>query len=122
MAGDIDLLQQLLDGGDLVGLLINFDMCQHKGRIDREGAQHLFGLGVIEIVEAAFKRFSVKGDEASTGAGAVRSIQTGGVFAKDTFNVLRLKPLQNITNSSMCRWSFPTDSKGFIETLPVDFE
>jgi hypothetical protein len=35
--------------------------------IDRECAEHLFGLGVVEIVAAAFQRLAVERDDAGPG-------------------------------------------------------
>jgi len=81
VSGHVEVLQQLLHGRDFVGFLIDFDVGEHQRRIDRERAEHLFGLGVVEIVEAALQRLAVERDDAGLGP-IGREIEEGGVFAK----------------------------------------
>jgi hypothetical protein len=64
VSGHVEFLQQLLHGRNFVGFLIDFDVGERQGRIDRERAEHLFGFGVVEIVEAALQRFAVERDDA----------------------------------------------------------
>ena len=39
MAGQVEFLQQLLHGGDFVGLFVDLDMRQHQRRVDGERAE-----------------------------------------------------------------------------------
>ena len=62
MARHVEFFQQLLHGRDFVGFFIDFDMRQHQRRVDCERAEHLFCLGVVEAIKAAFERLAVKRD------------------------------------------------------------
>ena len=121
MSGHVEFGQQLLHGRDFVGFLIDFDVGEHQRRIDRESAQHLFGLGVVEIVEAALQRLAVEGDDAALGR-IGRDIEEGGVFAKRLFDIGRIEPLQNIADGCMGRRSLPPDLEGSIQRSQMRLE
>jgi len=67
MASQVEFLQQLLHGGDFVGLFVDLDMRQHQRRIDGERAEHLFCLDVVEVVETAPQRLAIERDDARAG-------------------------------------------------------
>ncbi len=50
---DIEFAEQLLRGGDFVGLFLDIDVCQDETGFDVEGVQHLGRLAIGEIVEAS---------------------------------------------------------------------
>jgi hypothetical protein len=114
VSGHVEFGQQLLHGRDLVGFLIDFDVSEHQRRIDRERAEHLFGLGVVEIVEAALQRLAVERDDAGLSR-IGREIEEGGVFAKHLFDIRGVEPLQNISDGRMRRRPFPLDLEGFVQ-------
>jgi len=121
VSGHVEFLQQLLHGRDFVGFLIDFDVSKNQRRIDRERAEHLFGLGVVEIVEAALQRLAVERDD----AGLVpigREIEEGGVFAKRLFDIRSVEPLQNIADGRMRRRPLPLDFEGFIQRSQMRLE
>ena len=68
MARQVEFLHQLLRGGDLVGFFIDFDVGENQRRIDRERAEQLPCLGVVEVVETALQRLAVERDDARLGA------------------------------------------------------
>ena len=47
---DIEFAEQLLRGGDFVGLFLDIDVCQDETGFDVEGVQHLGRLAIGEIV------------------------------------------------------------------------
>ena len=51
-AGKLKFAEQLLRGGDLVGLLRDIDMRQDQAGLDVESVQQLGGFTIVEIVEA----------------------------------------------------------------------
>ena len=69
MARHVEFLQQFLHGGDFVGLLVDLDMRQNQRRIDGERAEHLFCLGVVEVIEAALERLAIERHNTHTGTG-----------------------------------------------------
>jgi hypothetical protein len=64
VAGEIQFPQQLLHRGDFVGFFVDFDVREHQPGIGGEGAEHLLGFRVGEIVEAALQRLSIESDDA----------------------------------------------------------
>ena len=95
MARHVEFLQQLLHGGDFVGLLADLDMRQHKRRVGGERTEHLLGLGVVEVIETAVERLAIERDDAR--AGIRGEVQVVGVFTKHLFNVRRAQPLYDIS-------------------------
>ena len=120
-SGNVEFGQQLLHGGDFVGFLIDFDVREHQRRIDRERAEHLFGLGVVEIVEAAFQRLAVERDDADLGA-IGRAVEVGAVFAKGFFHIRGVEALQNIADGRMRRRTLPFDLEGLVQRSPMRLE
>ena len=61
-----DLASQLeffaLCTADFVSFFVDVDMRQHQRRVDGERAEHLFCLGVVEVIEAAFERLAIERD------------------------------------------------------------
>ncbi len=115
------LSQQLLHRGDFVGFFVDFDVREHQPRIDRERAEHLLGLGVVEVVETALQRLAVECDDARVRA-LGRAIQVGGVFAEDSFDLLGAEPMQDIADGRMHGRAFPIDTESFVQLFPMDLE
>jgi len=112
--GHVEFLQQLLHGRDFVGFLVDFDVSEHQRRIDGERAEHLFGLGVVEIVEAALQRLAVERDDAGLGP-IGREIEVRAVFAKRPFDIGGVEPLQDIADGRMRRRPLPFDLERSIQ-------
>ena len=121
MAGQVEVLQQLLGGRDFVGFFVDIDMRQHQRGVDRERAEHLLGLGVVEAVEAAFERLAVERDNAHA-TSLRRQVELAGVFAKGLFNIRRFKALQNVADGGVRRRPFPADLEGLVELLPMHLD
>lgn len=100
--GHVEFGQQLLQGREFVGSLVDLEVSENQPRFDSEGAEHLFGLGVFEIVEAALQRLAVEGDDAALGR-VGREIEDGGAFARRLFDIGGAEPPQNIANGGMRR-------------------
>ena len=99
---DLEFAEQLLRGGDLVGLLVDIDMRQNQAGFAVERMQQLGCFAVGEIVEASPEHLAIKRD------GALRSAertvqQTGGMAAEDLLDGLRIKPLEDVANGGMVR-------------------
>ncbi len=115
MPGHVEFLQQLLHGGDLVGFFIDFDMSQNQRRIDRERAEHLPCLDVVEGVETGLERLAVERNDARLGA-CRGQVQVRGVLAKDLFDIRRAEPLQDIADGRVRRRPLPLDLEGFVRS------
>ncbi len=121
MARHVEFLQQLLHGGDFVGLLVDLDMRQHQRRVDRERAEHLSCLDVVEAVETALERLAIKRHDARARTRGGK-VQVGGMFAKYLFNIHRPQPLQNVPDGGMSGCPFPADLEGLVQFPPMDFD
>ncbi len=121
MARQVEFLHQLLHGGDLVGFFIDFDVGENQRRIDRERAEQLPCLGVVEVVETALQRLAVERDDARLGARR-SEIQVRCVVTEDLFDIGRAQPLQNIADRGMRRRPLPLDREGFVQPLPMHLE
>ncbi len=53
MACHVEFFQQLLDGGDFVGLLVDLEMRKDQRSIGGQGAENLFCLDVVEAIETS---------------------------------------------------------------------
>jgi len=119
-SGHVEFSQQLLHGGDLVGFFVDFDVSEYERRIDGEGAEHLLGPGVVEIVETALEPLAVERDD--TGSHARRLlIEVSGVFAERLFDIGGVEPLQDIADGGVCRRSLPLDLESFVERSAMHF-
>jgi len=121
MPGHVEFLQQLLHGGDLVGFFIDFDMSQNQRRIDRERAEHLPCLDVVEGVETGLERLAVERNDARLGA-CRGQVQVRGVLAKDLLDIRRAEPLQDIADGRVRRRPLPLDLEGFVQLLAMHFD
>src|ERR1035437_3617527 len=65
MARHVEFLEELLHGGDFIGLLVDLDMRQHQRRVDGERAEHLSCLEVVEAIETALESFAIERQEAA---------------------------------------------------------
>jgi hypothetical protein len=120
-AGHVEFFQQLLNGGDFIGFVVDLDMRQYQRCIDGERAEHLFGLGIFEVVKATSERLAIEGHDACVGTRHAK-VQADRVLAKGLFDIRRSQPLQNITDGSMGGRSFPADFEGFIELSSMDLD
>jgi hypothetical protein len=59
-AGKLKFAEQLLRGGDLIGLLRDIDMRQDQAGLDVESVQQLGGLTIVEIVEASSECLAIE--------------------------------------------------------------
>ena len=57
--------EQLLRGGDLIGLLRDIDMRQDQAGLDVESVQQLGSLTIVKIVEASPERLAIERDGSS---------------------------------------------------------
>jgi hypothetical protein len=115
---DTEFAKQLLRGGDLVGLLLDIDVCQNQAGFGVERVQQLGRLAVVEIVEASPECFSVERDD------ALRRIncgvqQTSGVAAENLLDRLRIEALKDVSNGGM-RWrTLPAQTEGGVQSAAV---
>ena len=88
---DMEFAEQLLRGGDFVGLIRDIDVCQDETGFDVEGVQHLGCLAIGEIVEASSECLAVDRDDTlrRIGNGAA---QTSGVLAENLLDRLGSRP------------------------------
>ena len=64
-AGKLKFAEQLLRGGDLVGLLRDIDMRQDQAGLNVESVQQLRGLAIVEIVKASPECLAIDRDGSS---------------------------------------------------------
>ena len=64
-AGKLKLAEQLLRGGDLIGLLRDIDMRQDQAGLNVESVQQLRGLAIVEIVKASPECLAIDRDGSS---------------------------------------------------------
>ena len=64
-AGKLKFAEQLLRGGDLIGLLRDIDMRQDQAGLYVESMQQLRGLAIVEIVEASPECLAIDRDGSS---------------------------------------------------------
>jgi hypothetical protein len=121
VAGHVKFLQQLLNGRNLVGFLVDLDVRQHQGGVGREGAQHLSRFGVVEVVEAATKRLAVERDDPDA-LGRGVPVQAAGVVAKRLFDIDSLQSLQDIADRGVRGRAFPFDLEGLVQSRPVNLD
>jgi len=88
----VEFLQQLLHGGDFVGLFVDLDMRQHQRRVDGERAEHLFCLDVVEVIETALERLAIERNDARVGARG-GEISDWRRVRERPFNIRRAQPL-----------------------------
>ena len=126
VAGDdtvrqVEVFQQLLCGWNFIGFFVDIDVSQYQCGVGRERAEHLLGLGVIEVVKATFERLAVERDNAHP-ANLRRQVERGCVFPKGLFNIRRLKPLQNVADGGVRGRPSPADLEGLVELLPMHLD
>lgn len=88
----IEFTQQLLRGGDLVGLLVDIDVRQDQAGVGVERVQHLGSFAVAEIVEAPPEHLAIKRDGASRGARRIIE-EPCGMAAEYVLDGARITPL-----------------------------
>ena len=93
-------------------------MGEHQRGFDGEGAEHLGGGAVVEIVEAATQRLPVDGDADLTGVGE-GSLQHGSVTAESGFQGSGVKLQQDVADGRVRRRTAPGQGEGRIQGLAV---
>ena len=113
----MEFAEQLLRGGDFVGLFRDIDVCQDETGFDVEGVQHLGRLVVGEIVEASSERLAIDRDDTSRriGNGAA---QTSGVLAENLLDRLGIKALEDVSNRGMGRGAPPVQTEAAFNRRP----
>ena len=119
--GDVEFADQLLRGGDLVGLFLNIDMRQDNAGLSIECVQQLGRLAITEIVETTPQRLAVERDGASCWMGRLGR-QSGGVAAEDLLNSLWIEALEDVANGGMSGRAFPVQPKGGVQLAAVDLD
>jgi hypothetical protein len=104
-AGQPKRAEQALHGWDLVGLVVAVEVRQHQGGIGREGAEHVRGAPVVEVVEAVPQGFAVNGHVALA-LKPGRVVQGGGVAAECRLDRGGVELLQD-TADRRVGWRFP---------------
>ena len=107
---DTELGQQRLCGGDLIGFRIDIEVRQHEFCVGGEGAEHLSGGSIVELVEAAAQGLAVQCDAAGIGLG-VRRVQQRRVPTKDRLHRDRIEPLEDVADRGMRRCAAPFQLK-----------
>ena len=108
---DMKFAEQLLRGGDFVGLVRDIDVRHDETGFDLEGVQHLGRLAVGEIVEASSERLAIDRDDTSRRIGNGVA-QTGGVLAENLLDGLGFKALENVSNRGMGGGAPPVQTQG----------
>ena len=118
---DMEFAEQLLRGGDFVGLFRDIDVCQDETGFDVEGVQHLGRLVVGEIVEASSECLAIDRDDTSRriGNGAA---QTSGVLAENLLDRLGIKALEDVSNRGMGWRAPPVQTEGGVQSAAVHFD
>ena len=118
---DMEFAEQLLRGGDFVGLIRDIDVCQDETGFDVEGVQHLGRLAVGEIVEAPSECLAINRDDTSRriGNGAA---QTSGVLAENLLDRLGFKALEDVSNRGMGWGTPPVQTEGGVQSAAVHFD
>ena len=99
---DMEFAEQLLRGGDFVGLFRDIDVCQDETGFDVEGVQHLGRLAIGEIVEASSECLAVDRDDTLRRIGCGVP-QASGVLTKNLFDRLHIEALKDVSNRGMRR-------------------
>ena len=60
--GQPEFADQALDGGDLIGLVVDLDVAEDERAVDLEGTYQVRRRPVGEVVEAAAQGLAVEGD------------------------------------------------------------
>ncbi len=118
MARHAEFFQQLLHGGDFVGLLVDLDMRQHQRRIGGQRAENLFCLDAVEVVETSPEHLAIECHDACAEF-RLAKVQACGMFAKRLFNVRLVQPLQNVADRRMGRRSLAAYLEGLAQLLPM---
>jgi len=118
---DMEFAEQLLRGGDFVGLFRDIDVRQDETGLDVEGVQHLGRLAVGEIVEASSERLAIDRDDTSRRIGNGVA-QTGGVLAENLLDGLGFKALENVSNRGMGGRAPPVQTEGSVQSAAVHFD
>ena len=118
---DMEFAEQLLRGGDFVGLFRDIDVRQDETGFDVESVQHLGRLAVGEIVEASSECLAIDRDDTSCriGNGAA---QTSGMLAEDLLDGLGFNALENVSNRGMGGGAPPVQTEGGVQSAAVHFD
>jgi hypothetical protein len=115
---NMELAEQLLRGGDLVGLLVDIDMRQDQADFGVERVQQLGCFAVSEIVETSPEHLAIKRDGGSRRPG--HTVQKArGMTAEGPLDGRRIKALQDVANGGMGRRALPAQTEGGVQPAAV---
>ena len=118
---DLEFAEQLLCGGDFIGLFLDIDMSQDQAGLDVECVQQLGCLAVVEVVEASPECLPVQRDAAPRLV--VCSIaQASGVTTEHLLDSLWIEALEDITNSSVSRRTLPAQTEGGVQPAAMHLD
>src|SRR6516165_371845 len=118
---DMKFAEQLLRGGDFVGLVRDIDVRHDETGFDVEGVQHLGRLAVGEIVEASSECLAIDRDDTPRriGDGAA---QSSGVLAENLLDRLGFKALEDVSNRGMGGGAPPVQTEGGVQSAAVHLD
>jgi len=111
---ELEFAEQLLRGGDFVGLFFDIDMSQDQAGFDVECMQQLGCLAVVEVVETSPERLAIQRDAAPRWIGCGIP-QTGGVAAEHLLDGLRIEALEDIADRGMSGRTSPAQTEGGVQ-------
>ena len=117
---DMEFAEQLLRGGDFVGLVRDIDVRQDETGFDLEGVQYLGRLAVGEIVEASSECLAIDRDDTLRRVG--HGAQTSGVLAENLLDRLGFKALEDVSNRGMGGGAPPVQTEGGVQSAAVHLD
>jgi hypothetical protein len=119
--GDLEFAEQLLCGGDFVGLFLDIDMSQNQAGFNVECVQQLGCLAVAEVVEASPKRLAIQRDVALRWIGCGIP-QTSGVAAEHLLDGLWIEALEDIANGGVSGRTLPAQTEGGVQPAAMHLD
>ena len=119
--GELEFAEQLLRGGDFVGLLFDIDMGEDQAGFDVECMQQLGCLAVVEVVETSPERLAIQRDAAPRGIG-FGIPQISGVAAEYLLDGLRIEALQDIADRGMSGGTLPAQAEGGVQPAAMHLD
>ena len=120
--GEAGFGQQRLRRRDLVGLLGDVDVGEHRRGVGGERAQHLCCGTVTELVKTAAQRLAIQCDAALSWCGAPRLQQGGMAAAEGILHHSRIEPLEDVADSGVRRCSAPVQAEGRVQLVTVNVD
>jgi hypothetical protein len=118
---EVEFTEQLLGGWDFVGFVRDIDVREDQTGFDLECVQHLGGLAIVEVVEAAPEGFSIECDDASCRIGCCVA-QASGVLTENLLDRPWIEALKDVSNGGMGRCASPAQTEGGIQAAAMHFD